>query len=870
MAELESPAPIVVEKPLSPAASGGLVVNATLTILLFYLTAIVFMAGYAALALTLLLVAVGAARFGMAALIGRLLQVPVRLLGILARRLWLASDATYRVALPPDDAPGLFAMSRELSRRSAVALPESTSVEMHANAWVHMKGYRRGRGRTSLGIGFDLLAGLTVSEVEAVLAHELTHARLVQRGFSRWLKKGLARLSQVTNELSACAAAYRQANRKSDLAETTVRVFDGLTRRAARLVATYSRQDEFAADRGAVELCGAAAVRSALVRLDALDDVVSGLPWSERLARLQPGEAFTAWLVTELAAPNRAAGGGGAAKSLHHAVDPYSTHPALRDRLAAVPADDAPLRDTRPGVALLADPDGVASRLVTEIQRVAAVQERKDTRRLARDTRKLSRAEGTSVPSSLGVISLFVGIVVGLIGATNQFPPDMMSIAVGTLIAGVVLVRLPRHRDRRQLPVPAYGTLTNPRPPEETQEQLAAAEETLVAELRASAQRERTAHARVETLVSAGYAALQGRDYLRAHVAGRLALELDAGSIEAGLAYSIAAAGLGNGQQAHGRLGVIRRKVGFQTLGTKWGAAWALSLLDDWSCEGLLQELRSLQPTVTTFASLLALAQVHRGKLQSAIDNAEAGVCLEPDNRAAVLLLAHVLLLAGRTADAALRLDPLREFARTDVNTAFLMVRLRLMQRDTAGALEWAAVLRGLDADGAYLIALGAAFGAARLVEPAATFYGAAAAARFGPQANIGLAVLASWRGDLVAAKRHLLAALRFDGSRFTSGQTVGGLFHEIVGRLNGLTEQRLDCTAWIATVPAGSLALAERSILVCAPSESTARACLETVVTAMQAAESAVDLSGVTWRVAPKEQQPDRPVPPGIHSVVG
>jgi len=25
-----------------------------------------------------------------------------------------------------------------------------------------------------------------------------------------------------------------------------------------------------------------------------------------------------------------------------------------------------------------------------------------------------------------------------------------------------------------------------------------------------------------------------------------------------------------------------------------------------------------------------------------------------------------------------------------------------------------------------------------------------------------------------------------------------------------------------------------------------------------------------VTWRLAPKAQQPDRPVPPGVHSVVG
>ncbi len=867
MTEHVSATAIMDEKPLSPAARAGLVVNAAVTILLFYLTAILFMAGFTALALLLLLVTMAAARFGMASFVGRLLQVPVRLIGILGRKLWLPSETTYRIALTREDAPDLFAIARELSRRSAVAPAESIFIEMHSNAWVMMRGYRRGTGRTTLGIGFDLLAGLTVTEVEAVLAHELAHARLVQRGFSRWLKKGLARLTLVTTELSDCAAAYRQANARSDLTETTVRVFDALTRRAARHVATYSRQDEFAADRGAVELCGAAAIRSALARLEVLDEVVTRLPWSERLARLQPGEAFTAWLVNELTGPGRGDGG----ESLAHAVDPYSTHPALRDRLAALPADDTPLRDSRPGTALLADPDSLAGRLAAEIQRVIAVQERKDTRQLARETRKLCRAEGIGGPVALlGVGALIAGLVLGLIGATSGFPLDMMGTAVGALIAGVLLVRYPRNRDRRPLPVPAYGTLSNLRPPE-TQEQLVAAEEAIVAELRASAARERTRRARFALLVSTSYAALQERDYLRAHVAARLALELKKISIEAGLAYAIAAAGLGNAQQAHSRLGVIRRKVGFQTLATKWGAAWALSLLDDWSCEGLLQQLHDLQPGVATYACLLALAQLHRHKLQSAIENAARGVALEPANRGAVLLLAHVLLLAGRTADAAARLDPLQDHARTDVGAAFLMVRLRVMQRDTAGALQWAGVVRGLDPDGASLIGLGQAFGAARLAEPAATFFAAAADAGFAPEANIGFAVLASSRGDRAGAKRHLLAALKFEGARFTREHNAGSLFHDILGRLNGLAEQRLDCTAWIATVPAGSLALGGRSILVCAPTEAIGRACLQTIVTAMQGSESAAaDLSGVTWRVAPKAQQPARPVPPGVHSVVG
>src|SRR2546426_5438538 len=48
MTEHDSPTSIMNEKPLSPAARAGLVVNAAFTILLFYLTAILFMAGFAA------------------------------------------------------------------------------------------------------------------------------------------------------------------------------------------------------------------------------------------------------------------------------------------------------------------------------------------------------------------------------------------------------------------------------------------------------------------------------------------------------------------------------------------------------------------------------------------------------------------------------------------------------------------------------------------------------------------------------------------------------------------------------------------------------------------------------------------------------
>src|SRR2546429_6520269 len=169
----------------------------------------------------------------------------------------------------------------------------------------------------------------------------------------------------------------------------------------------------------------------------------------------------------------------------------------------------------------------------------------------------------------MGVI---VGLVPGVIVASDGFALDMMGAPAAPLAAGVPLLRHPRPRDRRPLPVPAYGTLSNPRPPE-TQEQLAAAENAIVTELRASAAREGTRRARLAMLARASYAALQDRDYLRAHVAARLALEGKAIAIEAGLAYALPAAGLGEGPQGAGRTRGVKPERGCSNARATMGGA---------------------------------------------------------------------------------------------------------------------------------------------------------------------------------------------------------------------------------------------------------------------------------------------------------
>src|SRR2546430_14677755 len=83
MTEHVSATAIMDEKPLSPAARAGLVVNAAVTILLFYLTAVLFMAGFSALALLLLLLTTAAARVGMGLFVGRPLPGAGRVIGVL-------------------------------------------------------------------------------------------------------------------------------------------------------------------------------------------------------------------------------------------------------------------------------------------------------------------------------------------------------------------------------------------------------------------------------------------------------------------------------------------------------------------------------------------------------------------------------------------------------------------------------------------------------------------------------------------------------------------------------------------------------------------------------------------------------------------
>ncbi|HEY9248148.1 MAG TPA: M48 family metallopeptidase, partial [Rariglobus sp.] len=252
---------------MNASAKALLILSACGMIALCYVFSLVAMTVLVFFLAVELVIVVALLRFGLVGLIAPVIERHGGLLTLFARSLWLRKGKQGRMPLNREEAPRLFSMLDSLAGRLGIAVPREVVVEMNVGAWVELRGWRQGSKATRLGIGYDLLVGLTESEVEAVLAHEMAHARLVRRGLRTWLGEGFARIATLTNQLSARQEAFRRAKKSFVTGEACLACSDACTRVAAKLVAAYSRQDEFEADLGAAQLCGSASLRSSLGKL---------------------------------------------------------------------------------------------------------------------------------------------------------------------------------------------------------------------------------------------------------------------------------------------------------------------------------------------------------------------------------------------------------------------------------------------------------------------------------------------------------------------------------------------------------------------------------------------------------------------------
>lgn len=660
---------------------------------------------------------------------------------VLLKSLRLRKTAEACVPLAPQDAPGLFSMLESLCLQMGIHFPPEVFLEMDAAAWVRLKGSRRGAARV-LGLGLDLLAGTTESELEAVIAHELSHAKLTQHLVRTWLSRGLERATQLSRGLSNLIGRCRGKADFSRLARVFLRISEGLAEAAAHRIAAYSRREEFAADRSAAELVGPENMRSALLKVQALSRVAAGLAWRERIAQLQ-AQTFSQWLVNELSVvkplPLEEVGA--------QEPDRFSTHPPLRDRLNALSSlrETPPAMDKQPAIRLLIEPDNAAQQLIAKIAANAIQQEEKDSRKLRQWAQEMRAASDKTSLQKAGA-----GLVVAaeIAGATTWiFGAGLAALAaiLAMVVVGIILYRMGRRREGFVLPLPDFGLLR------ETWETGRTDPETETKELEAAI-RDRVGAAsgrRAEmALVARMFELLAECDYVRAHVAAKMLLDRNPQSLPGLLASAISSAWLGYGDEMTRALASIQKTAGLNGRSVCWGVAWTYLLRGNWArAEALLERVLDVDVSNPTLLNLRALCQLRRGKLQSAIIGARRACEPRPVNREHAKFLIDLLLEGGYMHEAQARLLPLDREIPRDHDLMLAAVRLDLSSRNFAGADRWTDALTQSSPPAHMIVQLAAHYELSRQTDRAERLYREALALAYYPDACLGLARVEAGRG---------------------------------------------------------------------------------------------------------------------------
>lgn len=848
-------------KPLTGASRILLIAGAALGVGLFYV--------FAALAALILLLVIGLeavvalilARFGFMRVMTPIIRKHSRLAVVFVRSLWVRRGTEFQLTIAEADAPMLFAALRDIAAFLDTAMPERIVLEMNAGAWVSLKGFGRGSNKATLGLGYDLVAGLTQTELTGVLAHEMAHAKLIHRGLVRSLNRGVSRAANLASLLTHVVDSYRRAKADHSLEGFLLGPAMISAHFAARMVARYSRQNEFEADREAARYCGPAPLRSALLKLDRISHKTRRIGWSERIARLREPGGYASWLVEQLKVTPL-----GEAPDAYR--DRFSTHPALIDRLAALPpATGAPSAESPLAIRMLAAPDDVAARLIAEITRVLELEEARDSRQRIRWLRRYAKGGGLRRSQTICAVVTGAGVVVWAFGVFIDIGSVARLSATAALAAGLGGLWFVRFRERQVLPVPDYAGMKRASDRKETGEELARRERAESEALRAVAGGA-SSKEKLARLITAGFEALGRCDYVRAYAAARLAFEIDKHCVEAGLTLGIAAASFGQRDLALHCLHLVRRDSGLRTFSCLWGCAWLLYLLHDaTSAEPMLEQALTMRNS-STLRVILAQCQGARNKLQSAIRNAQRALEDGASHKETLVLLVNLHSRAGNTEEVSRLMAKSPAEFRSDPDLAVAAFRIHVLREDRQAADDCIAMLRGSGTFLDHAVELAGACEHARRDEEANGYYQEALQSGFYPDAHLGLARLALAKEDRLTARSHALAALNNAKKTAENARTPIQAFANILEVLVRAETPVEGAQAWVATVTGNTIAgpIANHSFLVVAPDEASSRRCFKEVTDALAPEQPTLHPTYISWQKAPKDQQPVRRTPPGIH----
>jgi tetratricopeptide (TPR) repeat protein len=465
---------------------------------------------------------------------------------------------------------------------------------------------------------------------------------------------------------------------------------------------------------------------------------------------------------------------------------------------------------------------------------------------------------------------MFCAAIGGFVGLlTFETHSFWTAAAAGAIIGGaIVWYRRERFRDRTPLPVPTLEQLKlgaevvdDPATREARRKELENTIEQLGAGLKPA---ETLARVRDEA-----YDALTRAEPLRAFVCFRRIEKLQPGHPETDMLGAVALAMLG--ADASPWVNAVAKNTGLHSNGSLWAAAWALQLMRRFeNAEPMLEELKRRVPGEITYVGLLAVCQAKRGKLQSALEGAQAAFDAQPASTWRRELLVDLLVSAGRLDEAEKRLSEVS--VADDPGLVLSALRLKLMKGELADADRWLARVRGLPEPGPYLLSAGGSFEQARCDEQARACYEAALAVGYYPAAELGLARLALHARDHAAVERHALAAINV--SRPLATKAIGPLplFLSAIGLLNAIQPRSRRLTAWLVTAPPEPTlgAFQRHTFLVYSARKESALECVSRVLTAAVPDQTAVAPDRFSVAIATEDRQPLGAVHPGIQAVWG
>ncbi|MBC6458878.1 M48 family metallopeptidase [Actinomadura sp. HBU206391] len=282
------------------------------------------------------------------------------------------------VPITEGDEPVLWQRIRELAHHVGTRPPAEIRLISDVNAAVQENARFLGLipGKRRMYIGVPLLIGLTRSEFDAVIAHELGHyanhdtrmAGLIYRG-----RRGVLRTVEL----------YGRA-RGTD--SVMFRLYKAYAERYLRTTQAISRGQELAADLDAVRIAGRANAAAALRQIPALDAafefymsryVTTG--WDLGLLP-SPNEFFVGFARMLTAPPRQAELDAIRAEPPEQEAHPFDSHPPIQERIAmieALPDDGRPLDDKNArATMLLRDPQAAFTVLARSTLADEAAQKR--------------------------------------------------------------------------------------------------------------------------------------------------------------------------------------------------------------------------------------------------------------------------------------------------------------------------------------------------------------------------------------------------------------------------------------------------------------------------------------------------------------